>query len=87
MDVAVTELRAHLSHWLERVREGGEIVITDRGVPVARILGLTATSTLEQLTRQGVIARPTQPTRPPASGRSRPQARRPLADIVSEQRD
>jgi prevent-host-death family protein len=58
MDVAITELRAHLSEWLERVREGTELVITDRGVPVARLLGLTATATLERLTADGVIARP-----------------------------
>jgi len=86
MDVAVSELRAHLSQWLERVRGGEEIVITDRGVPVARILGLEVTSMLEQLTQQGVIARPVGAGRPGASGRTRPRSRRPLADIVSEQR-
>jgi prevent-host-death family protein len=86
MDVAVSELRAHLSSWLDRVREGDEVVITDRGVPVARILGLTTASTLEQLTRQGIIARPARPSRPTARGRDLPRSRRPLADIVSEQR-
>ena len=30
MDVPVTELRAHLSDWLDRVRAGEEIVVTDR---------------------------------------------------------
>jgi prevent-host-death family protein len=86
MDVAVSELRAHLSEWLLKVRDGEEVVITDRGVPVARILGLTAGSTLERLTAEGVIARPGQAKRPTATGRSRPRARRPVALIVSEQR-
>jgi prevent-host-death family protein len=86
MDVAVSELRAHLSEWLERVRTGQEIVVTDRGVPVARILGLTTTSTLERLTEQGVIARPVRQKRPVATGRRRPRSRRPVSDIVSEQR-
>ena len=86
MDVAVSEFRAHLSHWLERVREGDEVVITDRGVPVARILGLATTPALEQLTRQGVIARPERRRRPTATGRPRPRSRRPVADVVSEQR-
>jgi len=40
MDVAITDLRAHLSDWLERAREGTEVIITDRGLPVARLLGL-----------------------------------------------
>lgn len=82
----MTELRAHLSQWLNRVKQGDEVVITDRGVPVARILGLTTASTLEQLTRQGIIARPARRNRPTATGRQRPRARRPLADVVSEQR-
>jgi prevent-host-death family protein len=86
MDVAVSELRAHLSHWIERVREGDEVVVTERGVPVARILGLSIAPALEQLTREGVIARPARPGRPTASGRSRPRSRRPVADVVSEHR-
>ncbi len=86
MDVAVTDLRAHLSEWLDRARAGGEVVITDRGVPVARLLGLAATATLERLTAEGVIGRPASARRPIASGRSRPRPRRPLAEIVSDQR-
>jgi antitoxin (DNA-binding transcriptional repressor) of toxin-antitoxin stability system len=61
-------------------------VITDRGVPVARLLRLTTTATLERLTVGGVIGRPAAAQRPRASGRTRPRPRRPLADIVSEQR-
>jgi prevent-host-death family protein len=86
MDVPVTELRAHLSEWMEQVRGGGELVITDRGVPVARLLGLTTASTLQRLAAEGVIGRPAAAQRPVASGRSRPRPRRPVADIVSEQR-
>jgi prevent-host-death family protein len=86
VDVAVSELRAHLSHWLEQARQGDEVVVTDRGVPIARILGLTSTTTLERLTQQGVLARPGRQSRPTATGRKRPRSRRPVADIVSEQR-
>lgn len=85
MDVAVSELRAHLSDYLDRAREGAEVLITDRGVPIARLLGLTATTTLERLTADGVISRPTGP-RPRASGQPRPRPRRSVADIVSDQR-
>jgi prevent-host-death family protein len=86
VDVAVTDLRAHLSEWLERAREGSEIVITDRGVPVARLLGLTTTATLDRLTAEGVIGKPAAGRRPAAAGRARPRPQRPLSSIVSDQR-
>ena len=86
MDVAVTELRASLSHWLDRVRDGDEVVVTERGVPVARILGIGVTSMIESLTVQGVIARPVRGDRPAAAGRERPRPRRPVSELVSEQR-
>ncbi|MDP8988248.1 MAG: type II toxin-antitoxin system prevent-host-death family antitoxin [Actinomycetota bacterium] len=86
MDVAVTELRAHLSDWLARARDGEELVITERGVPVARLLGLGSTATLERLTDEGVIARPPRSRRPRAVGTARPRPRRSVAGLVSEQR-
>ena len=86
MDIAVSELRAHLSEYLDRVRAGDEVVITDRGVPIARLLGLTATATLERLVADGVIARAATPPRPKAAGRPRPRPRRPVADLVGDQR-
>ena len=86
MDVAVTELRAHLSAWLTRVREGEDLVVTDRGVPIARVVGLDSTELIDRLTELGVIAKPDRPQRPRAAGRKRPRPRRPVADLVSEQR-
>ena len=86
VDVAVTELRARLSVWLDLARHGEEVVITDRGLPVARLLGMDSTATLERLTREGVIGRPESAKRPTASGRQRPKPRQPVADIVGEQR-
>ena len=86
MDVAISELRAHLSEYLDRARAGDEVVITDRGAPVARLLGLTATATLERLAAEGVIARAAAAPRPRASGRPRPRPRQPVANLVSDQR-
>jgi len=86
MDVAISELRAHLSEWLDRARQGDEVVITDRGLPVARLLGLGTSTTLERLTAEGLIGRPARSARPTASGRARPRARRSVADLVSDQR-
>ncbi len=84
--MAVSDLRAHLSAWLDQVRGGGEVVITERGVPVARLLGLTATGALERLTAGGIIGRAESAQRPRASGQPRPRSRRPVADLVSDQR-
>jgi prevent-host-death family protein len=86
MDVAITELRANLSLWLDQARSGHEVVITDRGVPVARLMGLNTTATLERLTAEGVISRPESTQRPTATGSIRPRPRRPLSDRVSEDR-
>jgi prevent-host-death family protein len=86
MDVAVTDLRARLGHWIDAARHGDDVVITDRGTPVARIVGLDSTSMIDRLTARGVISRPASPARPVAGGRSRPSPRRPVADIVAEQR-
>ena len=86
MDVAVAELRANLSHWLDRVRGGDEVVVTDRGVPVARILGVDAAPIVESLAQQGIISKPTRPRRTTATGRTRARSARPVSDLVSEQR-
>jgi prevent-host-death family protein len=86
MNVPVTELRAHLSDWLEHARTGEEIVVTERGVPIARITGIDESSTLERLTLEGVISRPVIPTKIKAAGRKRPTPTSSVADLVSEQR-
>jgi prevent-host-death family protein len=71
MDVPIAELRDHLVEWLERVRSGAEVVVTDCGIPVARLVGVSASATLQRVASDGVIGqeRPTQ--RPAATGRSR----------------
>lgn len=61
---SVTQLKAQLSRYLRMVRRGSEIQILDRGVPVARLVGIsTAASTdaarLERLARAGVLRRGT----------------------------
>lgn len=86
MDVAVSVLRAELSDWIERVRGGEEVVVTDRGIPVARLVSVDSAPLLDQLTRQGVLARPRSAARPKARGARRQKASRPVSDLVSDQR-
>lgn len=84
--VAVTELRAHLSDWLDRAGSGEEVVVTDHGVPVARIVGVSSSTMIDRLTSEGVIARAESTTRPKAAGRRRVRATADVAELVSEQR-
>jgi prevent-host-death family protein len=86
VDVAVSTLRAELADWIERVRGGEEVVVTDRGTPVARLVAIDTAPLLEQLTREGVLSRPRRGQRPAASGAPRVHARRPVSELVGEQR-
>ena len=86
VDVSVTGLRAELAHWLEQVRSGEEIVVTERGVPVARLIPVDTAPLIERLTREGALARPATAERPKAGGAPRVPARGSVSDLVGEQR-
>lgn len=43
--VSVSDLKAHLSRYLRMVRRGSEVQVSDRGVPIARLVGLREAST------------------------------------------
>ena len=87
MDVAVSALRAELAQWIERAQSGEEVVITDRGTPVARLVGIDSAPLLEQLTSAGVLGRPQRPDRPSAQAAKRVAARRPVSELIDRQRD
>jgi prevent-host-death family protein len=86
MDVAITAFRAELSTWLDHVRGGGEVVITERGVPVARLLPVDTAPLIEELTRQGVLGKPRRADRPVARSIDRVRATDSVSELVSEQR-
>ncbi len=86
MDVAVSALRAELSSWVERARSGEDVVVTERGIPVARLVAVDAAPLLERLTREGVLAAPGASGRPRFDGMPRVRASGPVADLVGEQR-
>lgn len=62
--IGIRELRDGLSRHLADVREGGEIIVTDHGTPIARIVPIGYESGLEKLVREGIARRPTSPRRP-----------------------
>ena len=90
MDVGIAELRAHLGEWLDHARNGHGVVVTDRGIPVAKLVGIQASDAIECLTIEGLISRPSVAIRPNATSRRRPRANSDaqgtVADLVSEQR-
>jgi len=86
MDVAVSALRAELADWIERVRAGEEVVVTDRGTPVVRLVPVNTAPLLERLTQQGVLSRPGSASRPNAARAPRVHARGSVSDLVTEHR-
>lgn len=75
----ITQVKNGLSALLDQVRAGQSVVITDRGIPVARIEPITAdgdqTGLLERMERAGVIRRALRP--PPMDLLARPGPRLP----------
>ena len=69
-EVGIAELRRELMYWLTRVQHGDEVIVTDRGTPVARLTGIAASRQVERLTAQGLITAPRRP-RPSAAFRVR----------------
>jgi prevent-host-death family protein len=86
MDVAMSVLGAHLSEWVDRAQAGEEILITDRGIPVAPLIGVDTTPDLERLIAEGVIGRAGLDQRPRATGHRRVPANGSVADLVGDQR-
>lgn len=82
--VGVRDLKDHLSSYLAKARDGEEVLVTDRGRPVARLVPVDGpTDRLAELITLGVV-------RPAATRvRSRPEpieASGTVSDLVAEQR-
>jgi prevent-host-death family protein len=84
VEVGIKELRGQLSDYLARVRGGTEVVITDRGVAVARIVPITGGRAFDRAVAEGLV------TPAPRQDRTRPagrvQSRGSVSDLVAEQR-
>lgn len=82
--MGIRELRADLSRWVKRARAGEDIVVTDRGTPVARLVGVDAERKIDRLIREGIVTPAPHPWRGPLP---KPiEGVGPLSDIVLEDR-
>lgn len=60
MEVGIRELRLNLSRYVARARTGTEVIVTDRGRPVARLAPIDdeerrADEVYERLVREGLV--------------------------------
>lgn len=86
-EVGVAQLRRELKDWLERARSGDEVVITERGRPVARLSGIDVAPLLDRLVEEGQVSATPRAPRPTARGRRRVKAHGDVADLIVAERD
>lgn len=83
MEVGVRELRNNLSRYLDRVRDGEEVVVTDRGRAIARVLPLGAERVLDRLIAEGAVT----PAQQAKRGTGKPiKSKGTVSDLVADQR-
>ena len=82
-EVGIRELRDHLSKYLDEVQQGQDVVVTDRGRAIARILPMNGETTLDRLIREGLVT----PARTHTRRRPAPlKTKGTVSDLVTEQR-
>ncbi|HEY3004379.1 MAG TPA: type II toxin-antitoxin system prevent-host-death family antitoxin [Kribbellaceae bacterium] len=87
MEVTVTQLRANLRDCVARARAGEDVVVTERGIPVARLVPVDGTDVIERLTREGVLSPArSAPRRKAERSPIRPTPGPPLSDLIGELR-
>jgi prevent-host-death family protein len=83
MEVGVRDLRNNLSRYLDRVKAGEELVVTDRGAAIARVMPIEGERRLDALIADGLVtpARHSKRRRkPPVKGAGT------VSDLVADQR-
>ncbi|MDP8930708.1 MAG: type II toxin-antitoxin system prevent-host-death family antitoxin [Actinomycetota bacterium] len=83
-EAGIRELRDHLSKYLERVRDGEEVIVTDRGTAVARVVPIEQPRPYDRLVAEGIIepSKAEERTRP----KKRVEADGSVSDLVADQR-
>ena len=85
IEVGVRDLKNNLSRYLDRVQEGEEVIVTDRGKPVARLSALDhSIDRLADLIAAGVVRPAKRTNRVAPKRRIKPKGS--VSDLVAEQR-
>lgn len=84
-EVGIRELHNQLSRYVNHVAAGGEVVVTMRGKPIARLAPIDAPDPFAELRRRGLIQEATAEWDPDEAIRPRPTE--PVAPLVSQQRN
>lgn len=86
--VGVRELRQNLSVYLDRVKRGAVLQVTEHGRVVATLQPVAASDVrLDRLEAQGLVTRPRRALRDLPPPRQVPAHGRPLAEVLDELRD
>jgi prevent-host-death family protein len=85
VQAGVRDLRDHLSRYLQLVATGTEVVVTDRGRPVARLVPHDSDSPLDRLLAAGLARPPLRPKMHSSEIRRVPVAGD-VSSLVAEQR-
>ena len=84
MEAGVRELRDHLSRYLDAVRAGREVTVTDHGKAVALLVPLDRPRALDRLIAEGLVTPAPTPKRQRSGGVIK--AKGTVSDLVGEQR-
>jgi prevent-host-death family protein len=87
LTVGIRELKNQLSGFLDRVKAGEEITVTEHGRPIARLTSISPdVDRMALLVEAGIVVPPRQAERRLPSKRVRLAPGTPLAEVVAQQR-
>ena len=86
--VGIRDLKNQLSRFVAQVRQGQEVMVTDRGVAVARLVPVDTSRALDQLIAEGLVEpAPTRHARRGERPRARLRGQGPtMAEYIADQR-
>lgn len=85
-EVPISDYRANLKAWHERVRAGEDLLVTEHGRPVVRVTSPKAEAIMDRLAREGLLTPGRMPRRP-ASDFPKFRSAGGIQDILDEHRN